>query len=60
LPEWRGRGIQVASIKERLRLAAAMGCDMASASVMPGGTSHRNYERAGFQMLYARVMVARP
>jgi GNAT superfamily N-acetyltransferase len=59
-PEWRGRGLQVASIRERLRIAAAMGCDMASASVMPGSTSHRNYERAGFQMLYARLMVARP
>jgi hypothetical protein len=36
-----------------------MGCDLASASVMPGSISHRNYERAGFQMLYARIMVAR-
>jgi GNAT superfamily N-acetyltransferase len=59
LPEWRGRGLQLAAIRERVRVAAAMGCDLASASVMPGSISHRNYERAGFQMLYARIMVAR-
>jgi GNAT superfamily N-acetyltransferase len=55
----RGRGIQRALIHHRLRQAAAMGCDLASASVWPGSVSHRNYEKAGFQLLYARIMVAR-
>lgn len=54
----RGRGIQSALIHHRLRHAAALGCDLASASVLPGSISHRNYERAGFQLLYARVMLS--
>jgi GNAT superfamily N-acetyltransferase len=54
----RGRGIQRALIGHRLRQASAMGCDLASASVWPGSISHRNYERAGFQLLYARIMVS--
>jgi GNAT superfamily N-acetyltransferase len=52
----RGRGLQVASIQHRLREAARMGCDLASASVVPGGISHRNYERCGFQLVYTRIM----
>lgn len=54
----RGHGVQLALIRHRLRQAAAMGCDLASASVWPGSVSHRNYERAGFQLLYARIMVS--
>ncbi len=56
----RGRGVQRALIDRRLQQAANMGCDLASASVWPGSVSHRNYERAGFQLLYARIMVALP
>ncbi len=52
----RGRGLQLAHIKHRLREAAQLRCDLASATVMPGGTSHRNYIRAGFQLVYPRVM----
>jgi GNAT superfamily N-acetyltransferase len=57
LVQARGQGLQLALIRERLRRAAELGCDLATASVAPGGTSHRNYERAGFQLLYGRVMV---
>ena len=55
----RGRGLQLALIRHRLRRAAQLGCDLATASVLPGSISHRNYERAGFQLVYARVMVSR-
>jgi len=55
----RGHGLQLALIRHRLRRAAELGCDLASASVVPGGSSHRNYERAGFQLVYARIMVAK-
>jgi len=55
----RRRGLQLALIGQRLRAAAEMGCDLATASVLPGSVSHRNYERAGFQLVYARVMVRR-
>jgi hypothetical protein len=55
----RGRGLQLALIRHRLGAAAALGCDLATASVLPGSVSHRNYERAGFQLVYARVMVSR-
>jgi hypothetical protein len=56
----RGHGLQLALIRHRLRRAARLGCDLATASVVPGGISHRNYERAGFQLVYGRVMVSRP
>jgi hypothetical protein len=55
----RRRGLQLALIRQRLKTAAAMGCDVATASVLAGSVSHRNYERAGFQLVYARVMVSR-
>lgn len=58
LPSARRSGLQLALIAHRLRQAAEMGCDLASASVMPGGTSHRNYERAGFQLVYCRIQLA--
>lgn len=54
----RGRGLQLALIRHRLRRAAQLGCDLATAAVVPGGVSHRNYERAGFELVYGRVMVA--
>ena len=56
----RGRGFQSALIAERLRQAARNGCDLAMASVLPGSLSHRNYERAGFQLIYMRVNLMRP
>jgi hypothetical protein len=55
----RGRRLQLALIRHRLRRAAQLGCDLATASVAPGGISHRNYERAGFELVYGRVMVGR-
>jgi hypothetical protein len=55
----RGHGMQLELIRHRIQRAAELGCDLVTASVVPGGTSHRNYERAGFQLVYARVMLSR-
>ena len=55
----RGRGLQHALIEARLAAAAKAGCEYATAAVIPGSSSHRNYERAGFRLIYMRVNVAR-
>ena len=55
----RGRGLHLALIRHRLARATELGCDLATASVIPGSISNRNYERAGFELVYARVMLAR-
>lgn len=51
---WQGR-----LIRERLAAAQRLGCQLASTTVLPGSASHRNYERAGFQLVYMRVNVMR-
>jgi len=56
----RGRGAQRALIDHRLHAAAEAGCEWAMACVLPGSGSHRNYERAGFELFYMRVNVSRP
>jgi GNAT superfamily N-acetyltransferase len=55
----RRRGWQSALIRARLAEAKAAGCDLAVATVLPGSASHRNYERAGFELIYMRVNVMR-
>jgi len=59
LPHARRRGCQMALIHARLEAAARAGSELAMASVLPGSGSHRNYEKAGFQLLYMRVNVSR-
>ncbi|HXN45937.1 MAG TPA: GNAT family N-acetyltransferase [Bryobacteraceae bacterium] len=56
----RRRGAQWALIHARLADAAAAGCDLAMACVVPGSGSHRNYERAGFELLFMRVNLSLP
>jgi hypothetical protein len=46
-------------IAARLNEALAQGCDMATASTLPGSASQRNYERAGFEVVYTRVSLVR-
>ena len=53
LPSYRGRGLQVALIRERLR-SLAEGA-LAIAEVTPGSGSARNYLRCGFTIAYART-----
>jgi GNAT superfamily N-acetyltransferase len=55
----RRKGWQARLIRERLAAAQRLGCRLASTSVLPGSASHRNYERAGFQLIYMRVNVMR-
>jgi GNAT superfamily N-acetyltransferase len=59
LAEERGRGVQAALIAHRLGLAAAAGCRLAMATTAPGSVSQRNYERAGFRVVYTRVCMLR-
>jgi GNAT superfamily N-acetyltransferase len=60
LPAARGRGIQAACIAHRLAIAHDLGCDLAVTSAVPGGSSPRNLERAGFECLYTGVGLVRP
>jgi len=56
-PGFRGIGLQSALIRERLRAALAHGCDLASASTLPGSVSQRNYERNRFQVAYTKAIL---
>jgi hypothetical protein len=55
----RRRGLHRELIAARLNEAAAQGCDLATASAMPGSASQRNYERMGFEVVYTRVSLSR-
>ena len=59
LEGFRNRGLQSELILHRMIDARARGCDLAMACVLPGSSSHRNYERAGFRLAYMRVNVRR-
>jgi hypothetical protein len=45
---------------ERLRYAAAKGCDLAVIEAEPAGGSQRNQLRAGFRIAYTRVCMELP
>jgi GNAT superfamily N-acetyltransferase len=55
IPAFRRRGLHNELIAARLNEAMARGCDLATASTLPGSTSQRNYERLGFEVVYTRV-----
>ena len=52
---YRREGMQRELIAARLNEAVAQGCDLATASTLPGSGSQRNYERMGFQVVYTKV-----
>jgi len=54
---YRRRGFHRDLIIVRLREARAKACDLATACVSPGSASQRNYERAGFQVAYTKVLL---
>ncbi len=56
----RRRGVQSALIHARLAGAGRAGCDLAMACVLPGSASHRNYERAGFELFFMRANLSLP
>ena len=52
---FRGQGLHLALIRARLAHAARLGCDLATAAAAPGSSSQRNYERAGFRVVYTKL-----
>ena len=60
LPAWRGRGIQSALVRHRLRLAVELGAALAAATAVPAGTSARNLHRADFVHVQTQVVVSAP
>jgi GNAT superfamily N-acetyltransferase len=60
LPQFRGRGVQTALQRERLRIAAKEGCELAVTESTPGSASQRNMHRHGFVVLYTRVDLIGP
>jgi GNAT superfamily N-acetyltransferase len=52
---FRRQGFHRELIAARLNEAIALGCNMATAATLPGGTSQRNYERLGFEVVYTKV-----
>ena len=54
LASFRRRGAQSSLISARLTWAVEQGCDLAAATTQPGSSSQRNYERAGFRVVYTR------
>jgi GNAT superfamily N-acetyltransferase len=59
LPRFRGRGVQTALIAQRLAWGAEQGCSLATTTTGPATTSQRNFERAGFQIVYSRTKLVR-
>jgi len=56
LPKFRGRGLHLALIRERIARAAGAGARFLRASADPGGRSERNFRRCGFIALYTRTL----
>ena len=57
LPEFRRRGVQAALVAHRLRLAAALGCELAAVTALSHGPSARNIVRLGFQHTHTQVVI---
>lgn len=60
LPAHRRRGVQSALLRARLLDAADAGCELAVVTTSPGSRSQQNVQRAGFELLYARLVMLRP
>lgn len=58
IARFRQLGLQRELIAARLNEAVAQGCDLATASTLPGSRSQRNYERMGFAVAYTKVTLA--
>lgn len=55
IADHRRGGLHRELIAARLNEALAQGCDLATASTLPGSGSQRNYERMGFEVAYTRI-----
>lgn len=57
LPEFRGRGIQSALLRTRMKAAADAECDLAVVVTQGGSVSERNCVRLGFRIAYSKATV---
>jgi GNAT superfamily N-acetyltransferase len=57
LTAYRGRGLQTALLRVRLKAAAEAGCDFAVVVTNGGSDSQRNCERLGFRVAYSKATV---
>jgi ribosomal protein S18 acetylase RimI-like enzyme len=57
LAEFRGRGLQTALLRARMKAAIEAGCEYAVVVTQGGTTSQRNAERLGFRVAYSKVTV---
>jgi len=57
LPEFRGRGIQTALLRIRMKAAAEAGCELAVVVTHGGTTSERNCNRLGFRIACSKATV---
>lgn len=55
IPEMRRQGLQAALLRERMKVASELGCDLAMMVAMAGSGSQRNAERQGFRIAYTRT-----
>jgi ribosomal protein S18 acetylase RimI-like enzyme len=53
-PSFRGRGLQGALLRRRMRDAGLAGADLVFSGAAPFSTSHRNMERAGLRLQFIR------
>ena len=60
VPRFRRQGLHGELIAARLNRAVAQGCDLATATTLPGSQSQRNYTRTGFQVAYTKVTLVEP
>jgi len=58
-PGYRNRGLHMALIVARMQYTAERGCDLITASTLPGSGSQRNYERLGFRVVYTKMIMLR-
>jgi GNAT superfamily N-acetyltransferase len=59
LPEYRGRGIQLALLEARLKVVQQLGIHLATAITTVESGSARNVERAGMQLAYTTTVFAK-
>jgi ribosomal protein S18 acetylase RimI-like enzyme len=57
LPGYRGRGIQTALLRTRMKAAAEAGCELAVVVTRGGTISERNCVRLGFRIAYSKATV---
>jgi GNAT superfamily N-acetyltransferase len=56
-PPHRGRGIQGALLRHRIRLAAEAGCDLVASTALPAGPSARNLQRHGLRLIDTQLVL---